>query len=311
MKNETDSIKLMNKSLDFLRVGNFNEALANFDTLLKNNYSDYTVESGIKCCKYWIPRVSKFNQMKDDSLKGRYIIEEWKKFESFISSFKNIKKKAVSNTMFFIYSLALNSFRKDMSENKIIDFETLLITGVAYKKIGDYDNSIKCFQELLKNDSQNSNAMALLADCYALIDEDKKSKLLFREAFFIDVFAIDLSLLESDIINTIVTKIQDSKVRVEDSRHWIPVFGRIYGIFNIYRELLPVEYGKLKQEIFYLENEKIKLETESFYLPRLLNCYLRLYDYCIYKNEKEVLVEVEEKLKNESLEIFNELKNNI
>jgi hypothetical protein len=32
----------------------------------------------------------------------------------------------------------------------------------------------------------NSNLMSQIADCYALLDDEKKAKLLFREAFFID-----------------------------------------------------------------------------------------------------------------------------
>jgi len=310
MKNEIDSIKGMNKSLDLLKNGNFTEALNNFSELLKSNYSDSTIDSGIKCCKYWIPRVSKFEFMKDDSFKGKFIIDEWNKFESFISSLKNMQEKVVSNTMFHIFNLALQAFKKDLNENRIIDFETTLLIGITYKKIGDYRSSISYFQDFLMNDSHNSNAMALLADCYALIDEEKKSKILFREAFFNDALGIDINLLESHIINTITAKIEEFKIKKEDFTHWIPVFGRVYGIFNIYREILPVEYGKLKQEIFYLENEQNKLGDEPFYIPRLLNCYLWLYDYHTLKNVKNSLEEVEEKIKNISPDLYDILKSN-
>jgi len=213
MKNEIDSIKGMNKSLDLLKNGNFTEALNNFSELLKSNYSDSTIDSGIKCCKYWIPRVSKFEFMKDDSFKGKFIIDEWNKFESFISSLKNMQEKVVSNTMFHIFNLALQAFKKDLNENRIIDFETTLLIGITYKKIGDYRSSISYFQDFLMNDSHNSNAMALLADCYALIDEEKKSKILFREAFFNDALGIDINLLESHIINTITAKIEEFKIK--------------------------------------------------------------------------------------------------
>lgn len=308
IKNEVDNIKFMNKSLDLLKNGNFLEALNNFNELLKNHYSDAIVDSGIKCCKYWIPRISKFEFMKDNSLKGKTIIEEWKRFENFIGSLKNIEEKVVSNIMYYIYNLALQSFKKDLHENKIIDIETTYFIAVSYKRIGDYDNSIVYFQDILKNDSHNSNAMALLADCYALVDEDRKSKLLFREAFYIDPLNIDFNLLESDIISTIKTKTEEFKIPKEEINYWIPVFGRVYGIFNIYRELIPVELGKLKQEIFYLETNHDKFRSDVFYKPRLLNCYLWIYDYCLIKSDKTSLFSVEEKIKDISPELYDILK---
>ena len=155
MKSEVDSIKVMNKSLDLLKNGNFTEALDNFNELLKNHYSDTIVDSGIKCCKYWIPRISKFEFMKDDCQKGKTIIGEWKKFEIFISSLKSMQEKVVSNAMFHIFNLALQSFKKDLLENRLIDLETTYLIAVSYKKIGDYRNSIVYFQEILKNDPHN------------------------------------------------------------------------------------------------------------------------------------------------------------
>ncbi len=301
----------MNKSLDLLKNGNFTEALNNFNELLKKHYSDSVVDSGIKCCKYWIPRLSKFEFMKDDFLKGKTIIDEWRRFEVFISSLKGMQDKVVSNAMYHIFNLALRAFKKDLLENKLVDLETTNLIALSYKKIGDYKNAIIYFQEILKNDTFNSNAMAMLADCYALIDEERKSKLLFREAFFIDVMNIDVGLLESYIINTIVAKIDEYKIKKEEINHWIPIYGRVFGIFNIYRDLIPVEFGKLKQEIFYLENEGDKLKDAVFYKPRLLNCYLRLYDYYFIKGEKNGLFEVESKIKSISPDLFGIMKENL
>lgn len=308
---ELDHIKTVNRSLELLKQGNLNEALALFSDILKTHFSDTVAESGIKSCKYWMTRLHKLENMKDGYEKGKSFIDEWKKFETFISSMKNFQKKVTSSLMYFIFNRALESFKKDLVENKVIDIQTSFIIGLCYKKIGDYKNAIKYFEDTIANDHNNSNAMAEIADCYALIDETKKAKILFRESFFLDPVIIESNNLEADMLKTIISKIEEEKIESNEINHWIPIYGRILGIFNIYRELLPIELGKLKQEIFYLEKNYDNFVNDSFYKPRLLNCYLWLYDYHLLKNStKEILQEIENKVKTISETIYNYLKNN-
>lgn len=301
-------IKSTNRSLDLLKNGKFEEALNSFNLILKLNYSNSIAESGIKYCKYWMPRINKIIQINDNYEKGKILFKEWKKFEIFANSMKNVQKKAITNIMFFILNAALDAFKKDLRENRISDFETIFIIALSCKKIGDYKNSIKYFEESLILQNDNSNIIAQLADCYALIDQEKKAKLLFREAFFLDPSSIELDMLDSNIITYIVTKILEFNISKKELNYWIPIYGRILGIFNIYRELVPYEIMKIKKEIYYLEdNYKNQIKNDNCLKTKLLNCYFWIYDNI--KNNKNELLQIEKKIKNISEQVYNIFKN--
>jgi tetratricopeptide (TPR) repeat protein len=306
---DSDIIKTVNISLDLLKKGNLEESLDLFEEILKSNFSNSIAETGIKCCKYWIPRISRFNLLKKDSEKGRLYFEEWKKFETFIYSIKNIQKKVISNLMFYIFSKALDSFKDDLNANKVYDFNTFFMIALLYKKIGDYGNALKYFDEIINFEKGNSNVIALLADCYALIDELKKAKVLFREAFYIDPVSIDMNLLESGMIKSLISIIEERKIDKNEINYWLPVYGRVLDFFNIYRELLPVEIGRLKQEIFQLK--KVYLEkSDGIAKARLLNCLLMIYDDVKYRDfNKNKMDDIELEIKDVSDEIYDLLKN--
>ena len=122
--------------------------------------------------------------------------------------------------------------------------------------------------------------MAALADVYALLGETKAAKALFREAFFIDPQVIDLWNLESELILALVRRVADMGHSGAELREWIPVYGALFGVFTVKRELKLTELGRLKQQIFDLENEmRGRPGDENILTPALLNRYFRLMDY--------------------------------
>ena len=140
--NDSEMIKSINRSLELLKEGYLSEALTLFTENLKIKWNDSLSESGIKCCKYWIQRLSKIDLQNDDYEKGKLLFSEWEKFESFTITIKNFNKKVINNAMYLIYTKALNAFKKDLLDNKIVDLETSYMIGLAYKKIGDYNNAV-------------------------------------------------------------------------------------------------------------------------------------------------------------------------
>jgi len=307
---DSELIKLINRSLELLKNGNLIEAQNAFTDLLKIHFNNDIAESGLKCCKYWLIRFDKIESFKDDVEKGRFLFIEWKKFEIFIETKNKFNKKVLSSIMFFVHKKALDYLKKNLN-SRIIDAELIYLTGIANKKIGDYKNAIINFKKALSIDINNANILAQLADSYALIDEENKAKLLFREAFFIEPDIIDIELLDSNIIHTIISKLYEMNIPQQEIKYWIPVYGRVFEVFNIYRELIPVEYGRLKQEIFSLEKD---IETEFCYKnskkARLINYYLWLYDYFLIKgNSKNEILYIENNIKKLSNDIYNLLKN--
>ena len=198
--NNTQVIQNMEFALSLLRDGRISDAYDLFITILNEDYSNLIAETGLKICKYWANRLSTIENNTPYN-KGKMLYEEWKRFEKHLEAQKNISMKVINAIMFFVFNTALQYLKKDIQDNRIVDIPVLFLTGMSYKKIGDFSNAIIYFERVIKNDRNNSNAYANLADCYALIDEDKKAKVLFREAFFIDPFSIDIESLKEDLRN--------------------------------------------------------------------------------------------------------------
>jgi hypothetical protein len=100
--------------------------------------------------------------------------------------------------------------------------------------------------------------------------------------------------------------LHDRKLREEELREWIPVYGRLWGVFSVIRELKPIEFGRLKQSIFTLETECRGNPAQCAVLkPRLINRYFWLIDYYTSNNEDPALIEgVLLKIKTTDSEIY-------
>jgi hypothetical protein len=76
---------------------------------------------------------------------------------------------------------------------------------------------------------------------------------------------------------------------------WIPVYGYLWGVFSVKRELKQMEAGRLKQSIFSLETEyNANLSRQRLLKPRLLNHYFWLIDH--YESSREDTHLIEETL---------------
>jgi hypothetical protein len=98
--------------------------------------------------------------------------------------------------------------------------------------------------------------------------------------------------MESELILGLRDKVRDLGYSGNELAEWIPVWGCIWGIFSIKRELKPVEAGRLKQSILSLENEyRSKSGGNPHIKPRLLNRYFWLVDHCEYKRDTSGLMD--------------------
>jgi hypothetical protein len=92
--------------------------------------------------------------------------------------------------------------------------------------------------------------------------------------------------MESEMILRLRDRVQALGYAGRELLEWIPIYGCLYGIFSIKRELKQVELGRLKQSIFALENAlRSKQEDPGLLIPRLINRYFWLIDH--YENVQE------------------------
>ncbi len=150
----------------------------------------------------------------------------------------------------------------------------------------------------LQLNREDPACLAELGDVNALINDVRLAKALFREAFFLNPQAVDLRQLESDMIQLLIKELQALGYKSPLLEEWIPIYATLWQVFNVKRELRPIEVGKLKQSIINLENElKSNIEKKAILTPRLLNKYFWLIDHYVTIDEdkqrvKELLMKI-------------------
>jgi len=147
-------------------------------------------------------------------------------------------------------------------------------------------------EQAVRIKKEDAETLAEVADINALLAQTKAAKALFREAFFLDPSKIDLLFLESALIQKLIDKVASLGYGKEELCEWIPVYGYLWGVFSIKRELKQMEAGRLKQSIFSLETEyEANPSKRQKIKPRLLNHYFWLIDHYEISREEPSLVE--------------------
>jgi tetratricopeptide (TPR) repeat protein len=164
--------------------------------------------------------------------------------------------------------------------------ELLLRIGRCYKGIGEYDRALENLKTAGQQRREDPEILAELADCYALVNEVQASKAFFREAFFIGPQQVGIWGLESEMIRRLIAKVRELGFESPVLEEWLPVYGVLFGVFTVKRELRSIEYGKLKQSIYALEREfQDRNENEDVLMPRLINRYFWLIDHYVSTGE--------------------------
>jgi tetratricopeptide (TPR) repeat protein len=204
------------------------------------------------------------------------------------------------------------------------DPEILLRIGRCHKIRGNFEGAINILEEASRLRREEAVILAELADCYSLVNETRAAKVFFREAFFLDCRGVELAYLESPLIQRLVAKLRERFSEAE-IRDWIPVYGTIYGLFNVKRELRPLELGKLKQAIYQLEKDVEQAAAgaapgrasgrpgspaATAPVARLINHYFWLIDHYLASGEERPKIEeVLERIKALDPVVFKEYTN--
>ncbi len=161
------------------------------------------------------------------------------------------------------------------------DASVLFKAGRCLKILGRYEKSISTLERALR-EAGDSDARLLveLADTYAMVGETKAAKVLMREALFVEAGALELNEITSPLFRRLIERLATVRNREDVSFvEWLPVYGAIWGVLDVRRELSPVEYGKLKQAVYALKSEIANGDEQGELTPRLINHYFRLIDH--------------------------------
>ena len=291
MVTQKDVTVLLSEAYDKLKISELSSSIQILDTALSADFENEEVLFVLTCLKWWQERFSRTEQMQSTFEKAEYIMSQWKSYQSFLRRSSGKFEPARYSIKCFIFRSALLWYQTALC-SEYGDTETTLKLGRCHKGMGEYNNAVEKLQIAYNFRIDDPETLAELADTYALINEIRLSKALFREAFFLNAQKINLVFLESALIEKLIGFVSSLGYENQELSEWIPVYGTILGIFNIKRELKSAEISKLKQSIYELENEvKENEEQRNILVPRLLNKYFWLIDHMVKIREDRTRVD--------------------
>jgi len=294
------------KAYESLKAGEADTALSLLKEALEIDFEHPEVLYAMKCLKWWLEKIKRLDDFPDPCERGEYILSQWKSYYEFLDRIREgwlpgndagfPSRENVDSCQYalkrFVFSLALKNFVALLGENNQQDPLLLLHTGRCCKGAGEWEEALKYLEQASRYRREDSAILSELADVNALLGDPRAAKVLFREAFFLDPQGIDLPALESEMITQLRDKVRELGYTGSELAEWIPVWGSIWGIFSIKRELKPVELGRLKQSILSLENEyRSRSSGNQLVKPRLLNRYFWLIDYCEHNRDTSGLMD--------------------
>ena len=275
------SIQILNAVSVNLKDGAFAEAVGLLEGLLERDVAYPGAASALTCAAFWREREAEAG-LGDGFERGERLLAQWRQFLPFAERLGDVPERCLFAIKRYVFSAALASYLKEAGPDGGSDPDVLLQLGRCCKGIGDYERAIDCLERANREKRDSSAILAELADCYSLVNERRAAKIFFREAFFIDPQGVDLAQLESPLATRLAAKVRERGFTGPETAEWMPVYGAIWGVLSVKREMKPLELGKLKQSIFRLEKD---IERGRRVLPRLLTRYFWLIDHYMMAGE--------------------------
>ncbi len=302
--------ELLLRAFAFIRQHRLDEAMRTLEEALTVDFDNDEVVSSLKYVNFWRERQHAANRIENDVERGEYLLSQWKPFVQFAMAARG---KPCERGLFalrqHVFGGALELFKGVVKDSDDGDLSWRL--GRCHKGLGNYEKAVTFMEEACTQKRDDPAILAELADCYAMVNNVQKSKAFFREAFFLGPDRVDLSSLESGLIRKLIEKVAELGYQGPAVAEWIPVYGVVFGVFTVKRELRSIEYGKLKQSIYALEREHGESRApESVLTPRLVNRYFWLIDHYIHSEEDPAKIDdVLLRIRSISPEIYQQYVN--
>jgi tetratricopeptide (TPR) repeat protein len=300
MGEEQSVQRLIQKAYENLKTSDVDQALTTLEEALRLDFENQEVLHALKCINWWLDRMkgaedltsgASWQRQSDVYARGKYILSQWEAFYSFLDRIGGGENSEYDPCHYaikrFVFSVTLRSFQDILGDGvNQHDPELLSQVGRCYKGVGNYEEALKYLKQAVRFKREDGDVLSQLADVNALMDETRNAKALFREAFFVDPQKVDIQSMESEMILRLREQVQALGYKGKELLEWIPIYGRLYGIFSVKRELKQVELGRLKQSIFTMEYAlRNNQEEPELLVPRLINRYFWLIDH--YENVQE------------------------
>jgi tetratricopeptide (TPR) repeat protein len=287
------AVGLLKQAYDKLKASDAVAACALLEQALDLDFENEEIKHALKCVHWWLEHTRRIDVIKTPFEKGGILFSLYKQYYVFLGQFDRIYDQCQYAIRYFVFSRILFFFEGLLGDHSNQhDPGFLLLTGRCYKGLGNYDEALAYLEQAIRVRREDAEILAEVADINALLAHTKAAKALFREAFFLDPSKINLRSLESALILKLRDEVSALGYKEEELCEWIPVYGYLWGVFSVKRELKQMEAGRLKQSIFSLEAEyDVNPSRREMLKPRLLNHYFWLIDHYEINHEDPSLIE--------------------
>jgi tetratricopeptide (TPR) repeat protein len=285
---DDEIVQILNKVYQHFRDGQFADAVPLLERALAIDFEYPGVAAALKCAGFWRERQTRGNGAGPGRQPGGrrapdgedLVFEQWRQFGRFLSKTPDVSERCVFSIRTHVFGTALQTYVAQYESSTRTDAGVLHNIGRCYKHIGNYEAAIEYLELANRQKRDSAPLVAELADCYSLVNETRAAKAFFREAFFLGATEIDLTGIESPMVQRLVARLREQGIPEAEISEWIPVYGALYGVLNVKRELRPLEFGRLKQSIHALEKQiEARPRDAALLAPRLLNRYFWLVDH--------------------------------
>ncbi len=283
-------------------------ATEELERALSVDFENEDVVTTLKYSNFWNDRQKHVESLADDFERGEYLLGQWRTFVDFVDRIGSPVESAVNALRLFVFREALGYYRRIYQERDNRDADLLVRIARCYKGTGEFDKSTRFLKSASTERPNDAEILSELADVLALSDEIAQAKAFFREAFFVDAQRINPARLESELIRRLLQAVREHGYDGAALLEWIPVYGFLYGVLNVKRELRSIEVGRLKQSIYELERElREGTGDEALVKPRLINRYFWLIDHYVASKEPQGKIdEVLIKIRSVDIDVYHQ-----
>ena len=283
----------LESTLEAFRTGDFNRAEVEAEAALSIDFEHPGIQSALKCAVFWRDKFARAEALSAPETKADYLLKEWSGFEHrFSGHLDEPFTEGLAVLKGTVFHCVAEAYLEQVAfEDESRHHELLTKTARTWKRIGSFDRALESLDRVLQVRPDDAGALAEMADCLEVVGDSQKSKLFFREAFYLNPQAVDLDQLLSFPLNGVVNHLREKGVTGVELNEWIPVYAVVGGVFNVKRDLKPLELGQLKQGINALKSELHGGGARPIGLPRLLNRYFWLIDHFFSVKEDRSKIE--------------------
>lgn len=282
-------------AVNHLSLGHFEEADRIFHEILAEHPEHDGIANGIKAAEFWENRREQLAACSTELEKGRFLKEEWNKFEQFLGETASESELPLAAVRIYVFTEAIHNFTRAYRHAASPDLTVVYDIGECYFNIRDYEKAVETFEYAWEFRRNDSRVLARLADAYYALGDNpetrKQARLLFREAFLHEPDRIDLDRIRALSIRNLLRQVTAAGYRDTAAARWLPVFAAAEQLFNIKRELEEDEAVQLADQAYRLEQQLTKKNSEAeLILPLLLNRYIWLIDHYMLEQNDSIKV---------------------